>query len=151
MPETLVRGVSLEREKCTGCGVCVRLCSPGALKSVIETDKLRLVFASSLCKVDCNECEKGCPEEALKVTESTLVPENEVVLFESPVSLCSRCNTPFAPAALIQKLQNALKERSSEVKASLSLCPTCRREDVLKKMAAGDLISLEQILPKTFR
>jgi len=53
----------VDKEKCTGCGVCVDICPVEAIK--IENDK---AVISDEC-VDCGACVNQCPQEAISIPE----------------------------------------------------------------------------------
>ena len=53
----------VDKEKCTGCGVCVDICPVEAIK--IENDK---AVISDEC-VDCGACVNQCPKEAISIPE----------------------------------------------------------------------------------
>ncbi|MFC1594792.1 indolepyruvate ferredoxin oxidoreductase subunit alpha [Candidatus Omnitrophota bacterium] len=54
--------VTVDLEKCNGCGQCVEICPVSALK--IENGKARV--NKSEC-VDCENCVDECPQGALKL------------------------------------------------------------------------------------
>ena len=61
--------ISIDEQKCDGCGVCIPSCAEGALK-IVETSggpKARLV-SRSFCD-GLGACLGECPQGALKVTE----------------------------------------------------------------------------------
>ena len=53
--------VKVDKEKCTGCGICVEACSVDAIK--IEKDK---AVISDEC-VECGVCVNECPNEAISL------------------------------------------------------------------------------------
>ena len=52
--------VTIDKEKCTGCGACVDICPVDALK--LEDDKA--VVDPETC-IDCGTCVDECPVEAI--------------------------------------------------------------------------------------
>jgi len=52
--------VTIDKEKCTGCSICVEVCPTEALS--IEDEKA--VCDDDLC-VDCGVCIPECPEDAI--------------------------------------------------------------------------------------
>ena len=53
--------VKVDKEKCTGCGICVEACSVDAIK--IEKEK---AVISDEC-VECGVCVNECPNEAISL------------------------------------------------------------------------------------
>lgn len=54
--------VTIDKEKCTGCGTCVETCPVDALK--IENEKA--TCDPDTC-IDCGTCVDDCPEEAISL------------------------------------------------------------------------------------
>lgn len=63
------------RDRCLGCGICVRACPQGALS--MSEDGQRIIFNSSKCK-NCFACVRKCPQRAWKKYGS-LMSVQEVV------------------------------------------------------------------------
>jgi len=57
--------VTIDEVKCTGCGICVDVCSPDALRMDGKTEKAVLHYPED-CIV-CFECELNCPSDAISV------------------------------------------------------------------------------------
>ena len=55
--------VSINEEKCSGCGVCVEICSFGAL----HKDEMGVVKIDELLCTVCGLCGASCPEKAITV------------------------------------------------------------------------------------
>jgi bidirectional [NiFe] hydrogenase diaphorase subunit len=115
--------VALDRDKCTGCGLCARECPSGALSisPVSEAGTFRLVFRHGDC-LACGKCVKVCPEQALHL-ERTLEPEKlggEVLLFEDEIIRCSECGAPVGPRRMVEKIRARVGTARSE------LCIACK-------------------------
>jgi heterodisulfide reductase subunit A-like polyferredoxin len=54
--------VVINREKCTGCGLCVKACAAATLEVVDK--KCRMIEDRSFC-VSCGDCAAICPEKAI--------------------------------------------------------------------------------------
>jgi len=60
MPQTMA--VTIDKEKCTGCGTCVDTCPVEALKLVDD----KAVVDPDTC-IDCGSCVDECPEGAISL------------------------------------------------------------------------------------
>jgi NAD-dependent dihydropyrimidine dehydrogenase PreA subunit len=57
--------VTLYEDKCTGCGKCVDVCSPDALRMDDKIEKAVVKYPDDC--IGCFECELNCPSEAIYV------------------------------------------------------------------------------------
>ena len=62
--QPLSKDVSMDKDKCVSCGVCVPLCPTGAL--VKNMDTLEIDFVKERC-IACGICIKACPYGAMKI------------------------------------------------------------------------------------
>jgi Pyruvate/2-oxoacid:ferredoxin oxidoreductase delta subunit len=75
--------ITIDHEKCTGCGICAGACPEGALQ-VID-GKARLV-GDLLCD-GLGACLSSCPEDAIKIVEREAEPYNEIEVIKKIVPL----------------------------------------------------------------
>ena len=73
--------ITIDEEKCTGCGSCVPGCPEGALQ--IIDDKARLI--SDLFCDGLGACIGDCPEDAISIIEREAEPYDEVRVMENIV------------------------------------------------------------------
>ena len=57
--------VTIYEDKCTGCGICVDVCSPDALRMDDKIEKAVVKYPDDC--IGCFECELNCPSEAIYV------------------------------------------------------------------------------------
>ena len=55
--------LKLDTEKCTGCGMCPRVCPHGVFE--IQDKKARILDRDAC--MECGACARNCPEEAISV------------------------------------------------------------------------------------
>ncbi len=61
LPEVVT--LALEREKCTGCGLCVKVCPQG----VFEQEGAKVSVADRNACMECGACALNCPADAISV------------------------------------------------------------------------------------
>jgi len=119
----------LNKDKCTGCGLCAIDCSTRALNMlrISEEGLYRLVFQHDLCN-SCGICEKSCPEHCLHL-EKDLKPgrmeKGVTVVFEDKMFRCSECGVPLFPQAMIHRLRTKVSA-TQNFHWPFDLCPSCR-------------------------
>jgi len=108
-PEAGFRGrVSVEAEKCIGCGGCANVCTPRAI--VVrdpEQEKRVLEFFLERCTY-CARCAEVCPEEAITVTQEYETATNDVqdmhLKVEVYMGSCQRCGRCFETGTPLDKM-----------------------------------------------
>ena len=58
--------VIIDRNKCKGCGFCVKACAASCLE--LKDKKCRMVLDLPFC-MSCGDCVAICPEDAIELTE----------------------------------------------------------------------------------
>jgi len=120
----------IDKERCTGCGLCVIDCSTKALtlSQNSERDKFQLLFREDACDA-CGVCEKSCPENCLqwveKVPEKVETGKKAKVIFEDKISRCMECGIPLFPQSMQKKLETKIF-MTKEPTWSFNHCPSCR-------------------------
>ncbi|QRV01710.1 4Fe-4S dicluster domain-containing protein [Arcanobacterium phocisimile] len=93
------KGVQLDANGCTLCGVCVKACKNDALQIQTDTNNGRervekLVLSQRLCR-GCHSCIDLCPVGALEATQPqtwrTLQDPEAQLLFQSETRKCKNC------------------------------------------------------------
>ena len=133
----------LDKEKCTGCGLCAIDCPTEALKILKskERETYQLLFTQDLCN-SCAQCEKSCPEECLRLECGAELGERGIlaeVIFEDRLCRCSGCGTPLFPKAMILRLRTKV-EGTGDFPWPLDLCPSCRVRTQFERERIGKTI-----------
>ena len=85
--------VSIDEERCNGCGLCIPACQEGAIQLI--DGKARLV-AENLCD-GLGACLGHCPQDAIRIERLPDTPEIEnVPCRKSGWFSCSACSTRAA-------------------------------------------------------
>ena len=119
--------VKLDKDRCTGCGLCAVECPTKALviSSIEETDAFKLIFKHGNC-VACGLCVEICPENCLVVERILELDKvgSQSVLFEDTLVRCSECGSPFASRAMINSIKAKL--HATGPSSQFELCPECK-------------------------
>ena len=100
--------VSVDAEKCTGCGGCANVCTPRAIVVSDPSQEIRVLeFFLERCTY-CARCAEVCPEEAISVTEQFETATDEVgdlhMRVEVYMGSCQRCGRCFETSTALDKL-----------------------------------------------
>lgn len=128
--------VAIDHNTCTLCMACATACPSGALTA--GGDVPRLLFLESRCH-QCGLCEEKCPEHAVQLQTRMLCDpealEARVVLHEADAFRCIKCDSPFAPKAMVNRMQERLKGHwmyaNERQLRRLQMCRVCRTRDAL--------------------
>jgi formate hydrogenlyase subunit 6/NADH:ubiquinone oxidoreductase subunit I len=132
----------IDKEKCTGCGLCTIDCPTKALtiSQNGESDTYQILFRQETCNA-CGVCKKSCPENCLRLEqrhEPSKTDKKAKVIFEDKISRCIGCGIPLFPQAMVKNLKSKIFI-ARESNWPFDLCPSCRikfqvaREIVRKK------------------
>jgi ferredoxin len=133
----------IDKEKCTGCGLCAIDCPTRALtiSQNGERDLYQLLFREEACNA-CGVCEKSCPENCLQLVgkqpERDRAEKEAKVIFEDNISRCIECGIPLFPLAMVNHLKSKIS-LTGGAPFPFDLCPSCRikiqvgRERMTKK------------------
>lgn len=100
--------VSVDAEKCIGCGGCANVCTPRAIVVSDPSQETRaLDFFLERCTY-CARCAEVCPEKAITVTEQFETATNDVedlhIRVEVFMGSCQRCGRCFETSTALDKL-----------------------------------------------
>jgi ferredoxin len=127
--------VTLERERCTACGLCASACPTGALAISMEgdTDAFQLLFRHGACTA-CERCIEICPECCLTL-ERTMEPGKIVqaagVLLEGELVRCPMCGRPVGPAAMIDSVRKKVAAAGG-LTSQVEMCPECKLKAMVR-------------------
>ena len=120
----------IDKEKCTGCGLCAIDCPTKALtiSQNSERDTYQLLFREEACDA-CGICEKSCPENCLqwveKEPEKNKTGNGVKVLFEDELTRCAGCGIPLFPRSMVKRLESKVLI-NGQTRWPFNLCPSCR-------------------------
>ncbi len=120
----------LDKEKCTGCGLCAIDCPTKSLTLSLngERDTYQILFRQEICEA-CGACEKSCPEGCLRMIDQEprqkKAGKGPSVIFNDKISRCTDCGISLFPQAMIKKLQSKVF-MAKEYAGTFDLCPSCR-------------------------
>jgi ferredoxin len=120
----------IDKEKCTGCGLCAIDCPTKALtlSPKSERDSYQLLLREEACNA-CGLCEKSCPENCLHLVEKEFerdgTEKEGKVIFEDSLSRCIECGLPLFPLAMVNHLKSKISATGGAA-FPFDLCPSCR-------------------------
>jgi len=131
----------IDKEKCTGCGLCTINCPTKALtiSQNSERDVYQLLFRQKACNA-CGVCEKSCPENCLQFVKKELEQDKTgkeaKVIFEDKISSCMECGIPLFPQSMVKKIKSKIF-MTREPTWPFNLCPSCRIKTQFEKEMIG--------------
>lgn len=88
LPNGFRGAITIDPEKCTGCGLCVRDCPAQGLKLVKESkNKFQLIHYPSRCAY-CGQCEDNCRRGAISHSNKLIQPSTKSD--QTPIILVDR-------------------------------------------------------------
>ncbi|MGV3000963.1 4Fe-4S dicluster domain-containing protein [Vibrio sp. E150_018] len=140
--------VSCDSDNCTLCMSCVSVCPTRALHA--KGDSPALLFTEQNC-VQCGLCESACPEKVISLEPrfnwNKQQRTQDMTLHQEPAAHCLSCGKPFAPASMIEMLQDKLRGHShfaSEEKLRrIAMCEDCRVRDLFSDLTANPVKQLD--------
>jgi formate hydrogenlyase subunit 6/NADH:ubiquinone oxidoreductase subunit I len=141
------RGALLhDTNRCTGCGTCVYVCSPGAIM-IENREPAGLVWNYNAAQCTyCGRCVEYCTTDALSFAQKPTGINEDLEAFQvhHPVEMvqCSWCKKPFIPlpaSVLVKLYGDPLPEEIQNIRY---MCEKCRNKTTgrhLKEAARGQM------------
>jgi ferredoxin/coenzyme F420-reducing hydrogenase delta subunit len=117
--------LTLDKDKCTGCGLCASRCPSHAL--TFEPDDYRVLFQHELCS-GCGLCAAICPQRCIsieKVLQFEDLMKGPEILFQDENVNCRICGTPFISRSLLREVKSRLNV-SGHAANNLEICSDCK-------------------------
>ncbi|MCD6503679.1 MAG: 4Fe-4S binding protein [Euryarchaeota archaeon] len=116
--------ISVNANKCIGCGACVLKCPNDAIKVIDEAFIRRVIFDLERCDL-CHgvpRCVSVCPENAISVTEGTM--SRDTIVIELEIVPCSECGRPTGITK--KEALKIIKTVGGGSKNPVFLCKECK-------------------------
>ena len=131
--------IDVDRERCTLCSACARICPTAAIRYDDGTDSgtARLAFAEELC-VQCGACELGCPERAIAL-QARIAPVSIRgvwrIVAEETLAACLDCGRGFMPHKLLEaNIRRSQSGAAPEMMIEqMRRCPDCRHRRIRER------------------
>jgi hydrogenase-4 component H len=130
--------ISVDVEKCIGCGGCANVCPPRAIVVSDPSQELRVIeFQLERCTY-CARCVEVCAEKAVTVTPQFETATNDArdvrVRVEVYMGSCQRCGRCFTPPTPLDKMM-VTGFREAEVEEKAGGEPAEEESDALQRPA----------------
>ncbi len=133
---SLLGGLTINKDACTLCMSCVSSCPEGALLD--NPDEPILSFIEKQC-VQCGICAQICPEHALTLApriQSVEQRKQRAILNETEAFHCISCGKPFGTLKMVDLMLTKLGAHGAFAGVAmdrLKMCGDCRVVDMVKK------------------
>lgn len=134
--------ITINEEKCTGCGACSRVCPPRAIQVASEEDHIAVRILQGKC-ILCGECVEACPFGAMSISEEYENTGDSPTKVMTEVRLkalrCQKCGKAFISQKMYEHVTSILGEDYREL---AMLCPECR-EKLNAQLISTKILSLK--------
>jgi coenzyme F420-reducing hydrogenase delta subunit/formate hydrogenlyase subunit 6/NADH:ubiquinone oxidoreductase subunit I len=130
--------ITIDEEKCIGCGACAFICGDGAMTAESKKDKIQISNTYWKCTA-CGKCTEFCPKECIDLSEEFDLKGFLKGKTERKAKIglikCKHCSKPYLPLLLSTELAKMLEDRSYS-SSNLELCPSCRKFAIADRVKA---------------
>jgi NAD(P)H-quinone oxidoreductase subunit I len=74
LPPNFRGKIVYERDACTGCTLCARVCPSNAIEVLPETKRMRIWISSCIF---CSQCTDACPKNGLSMSDEFLLADED--------------------------------------------------------------------------
>ncbi len=140
-PERFRGKVTLNAERCMGCGICRHVCAAGAINITRRTDQSGYDFSvwhNSCCL--CAQCRHFCPTKAITLTNDwhNAHPQEEKFSWIEkkfiPYVQCTLCGASMRPLPLDLAKKLYIHDKDIDADHIRGICPQCRQVEDAKRI-----------------
>jgi coenzyme F420-reducing hydrogenase delta subunit/ferredoxin len=131
--------ITIDSEKCIGCGACAFICGDGAMNAESKKDKIIICNTYWRCTA-CGKCMEFCPRECIDISEefdlADFLEGDTETKAEVGMIKCVRCDQHFLPILFSSEIEQILTKENF-ASFNLELCPNCRKFSIADRVKAA--------------
>ncbi len=140
-PERFRGKVSLDPDKCMGCGICRHVCAAGAINITVRSDQSGYDFSvwhNSCCL--CGQCRHFCPMKAITLSNDWHNAHEQSQKFTwiekkfVPYTRCVECGATMRQIPLEMAKKIYVHNTDIDPEHVIQICPSCRQVEDAKRI-----------------